>query len=656
MPTAVERMVRKLRVQSLATENDRELLEAFAHGGDEEAFAEIVRRHGPLVLGVCRRILGNVQDAEDAFQATFLVLAKKASSVAWRESVKNWLHGVACRIAMKARCKSIKRKQLDKNIERPIATAATPADAWSELRPILDQELQQIPSRYREVLILCYLEGKTRDEAAEQLGWSLGSVKGCLERGREMLRTRLAKRGIALSAALAAGLLSEATGSAAMITTSLQAATIQSAAHFAAGSMLTSPAVYLAQGALNAMLVAKIKSASFAMMLFFAATTALWGVSQMDGGNGTPLSVVQVAHGQEIRREQGKDGEKKKAADFFGMIKAIDLKQGTMAIQSLKDGDSNDVVFNLTSKDLKVESTLGEALKLADLTVGLRVHLELKDQDITSMKVENPRVPGSITSVDVEKRIIYARADRMNAEYSVARDAKFMINGQQVPLMKLPLEQRVFLTLSFDKKTVLAVTGNKIVQDGRRPAPEKDKERPGAEKGKGERPVERPGAIQGTIVDVDAAKSSFNFLMGRGDELSIQTITLGKDQKVSVQFDEKVVGEFGLAQLTKPLNATVVFAEDKKSVKSVTVSAPTMRAVIASIDVPAKKINVITEGRQEKTLSLSAHVVIRSGGSVIQAEKLTIANTNAILGLSLDRERVIGITIVPPTTRREGDR
>ena len=134
MPTAVERMMRKLRVQSLATENDRALLEAFAHGGDEEAFAEIVRRHGPLVLGVCRRILGNVQDAEDAFQATFLVLARKASSVAWRESIKNWLHGVACRIAMKARGKTIKRQQLARtSAHNP---PAPPADAWSELRPI----------------------------------------------------------------------------------------------------------------------------------------------------------------------------------------------------------------------------------------------------------------------------------------------------------------------------------------------------------------------------------------------------------------------------------------------------------------------------------------------------------------------------------------
>src|SRR5262245_35776222 len=140
MPSAVERMVRKIRVQSLTAEDDRALLEAFAHGGDEEAFAEIVRRHGPLVLGVCRRILGNVQDAEDAFQATFLVLARKASSVAWRESIKNWLHGVACRIAMKARGKSIKRQQLAKHIAPPQPATAGPVDAWNELRPILDQE------------------------------------------------------------------------------------------------------------------------------------------------------------------------------------------------------------------------------------------------------------------------------------------------------------------------------------------------------------------------------------------------------------------------------------------------------------------------------------------------------------------------------------
>jgi hypothetical protein len=154
-------------------------------------------------------------------------------------------------------------------------------------------------------------------------------------------------------------------------------------------------------------------------------------------------------------------------------------------------------------------------------------------------------------------------------------------------------------------------------------------------------------------VDFDVAKNTVHMLMGRGEELSLQTITLAKDQKIKVQFDERTVAEISVAQLTKPLNATVVMSEDKKSVKSVTVSAPTMRVSISSVDMTAKKVNVI-EGRQTKALALDANAVIRSGAAVIQAERV-VQGSNAILGLSLDRERVLGIVIVPPT-RRDGER
>jgi RNA polymerase sigma factor (sigma-70 family) len=641
MPTAVQQLVRKLRTQSLAAENDRALLEAFAHNGDEEAFAEIVRRHGPLVLGVCRRILGNVQDAEDAFQATFLVLARKAESVAWRESIKNWLHGVACRIAMKARTKAHKRRQKDITAAAQQPTAVTPAEAWNELRPLLDQELQQLPARYREVLILCYLEGKTRDEAAELLGQSPGSVKGCLERGRELLRTRLSKRGLALSAALAAGLLSEATASA--LTPALQSATVNAASQFVFGSALSSPAVYLAQGALHAMLIAKIKTIAFAMMFVFAATGAFWSANQLGGDGTAPIGVTQVARGQDVPREQR---EKKKSADFFGLIKAIDLKVGTLTVQSLRDGDTNDVKFNLERTDLKVESMLGQALKLDDLMPGLRVHLQLKDQDITSLTVENPTVPAFITSIDADKRTIAARAERMNAEYRVAADAKFTINGKAVRLPQVPLEQRVMLTLTFDKKTVLAVTANKIRQDV--PAPREGAKDPVRERA--------PQGIEGTIIEINPTTSSLSLLTGRNDNPAIQNITVTKEQKIKVQFDDRIVAEIPFAQLTKPLSATVTLADDKKTVTSVTVAAPMMRGVLKSIDTAAKKLVVITDGREEKTFAVEADVPIRNGRDQIRVERVTpAANVNVILGLSLDRQRVIGIVIAQPV-RRDGDR
>jgi RNA polymerase sigma factor (sigma-70 family) len=183
MPTGVERLVRNLRLASCqASLTDCDLLMAFADEGDERAFAEVVSRHGALVLGVCRRVLGNDADADDAFQATFLVLARKAGRLAWEASIKNWLHGVACRVALKARGQAQRRRHKEQEATlRTRREAPPPATAWDELRGVLDEELARLPARQRAVLVLCCLEGKTRDEAAEELGWPVGSVKGCLE-------------------------------------------------------------------------------------------------------------------------------------------------------------------------------------------------------------------------------------------------------------------------------------------------------------------------------------------------------------------------------------------------------------------------------------------------------------------------------------------
>src|ERR1700722_14445099 len=217
MANGLENLIAKTRIMGGVSKardrNDRQLLEEFA-GGDETAFTVLVDRYGGLVMGVCRRGLQHTQDAEDAFQATFMVLARKAGKVAWKESVANWLHGVACRIAFQVRREKARHQARGTAADEPAVNSPDPA--WSELKPVLDEEIDRLPARYRMPLILCCLEGKSRDEAAAQLGWSVGSVKGRLERGREILRSRLAKRGITLSAALAATLITAAGAQAAV--------------------------------------------------------------------------------------------------------------------------------------------------------------------------------------------------------------------------------------------------------------------------------------------------------------------------------------------------------------------------------------------------------------------------------------------------------
>jgi RNA polymerase sigma factor (sigma-70 family) len=194
--------------------SDEELLEKFL-GPDEPAsqaaFRVLVGRHGPMVLGVCRHVLDQIHDAEDAFQATFLVLARSAGSIRERRVLARWLYEVAYRIAIRARSRSVRRRMQEKEAAEMLAVGPRPESdpAWNELRPVLHDEVNRLPEKYRSAVVLCYLEGRTNEEAAAMLRWPVGTVKGRLSRARDLLRSRLTRRGLALSAAFLAVSLSK---------------------------------------------------------------------------------------------------------------------------------------------------------------------------------------------------------------------------------------------------------------------------------------------------------------------------------------------------------------------------------------------------------------------------------------------------------------
>jgi RNA polymerase sigma factor (sigma-70 family) len=181
---------------------DSELLNRFATSHDEGAFGILVMRHQPMVLGVCRRILNHSEDAEDACQATFLALARSARSVRQRDSLASWLYGVARRIALKSRLAAARTAARGGVVPARVQTDPVDDLTWREVLAVLDDELDRLSAQYRAPLVLCYLEGKTHDEAARQLGWTLGSLRGRLERGREKLGERLHRRGVSLPAVL----------------------------------------------------------------------------------------------------------------------------------------------------------------------------------------------------------------------------------------------------------------------------------------------------------------------------------------------------------------------------------------------------------------------------------------------------------------------
>jgi RNA polymerase sigma factor (sigma-70 family) len=223
---------RQLEAEAADALSDRALIQRFAAVGDEAAFAALVRRHGRMVLRVCRHVLGNAADAEDAFQATFLALARKAAAPAWQDSLAGWLHKVATRVALKDRRAACRRSAHEALADVPLPDATASDITLCEAQALLAEELNRLPDRLRIPLVLCYLEGMTQDQAARQTGWSLSTLKRRLRRGMDLLRGRLERRGVALSAVLSVGLLGDVEFTSAAV---LEAAT-RAGALFRAGA------------------------------------------------------------------------------------------------------------------------------------------------------------------------------------------------------------------------------------------------------------------------------------------------------------------------------------------------------------------------------------------------------------------------------------
>ncbi|OAI52843.1 hypothetical protein AYO44_16415 [Planctomycetaceae bacterium SCGC AG-212-F19] len=242
---------------------DEQLLEAFISRQDTGAFEELVRRHGPMVLRVCQRVLHHQQDAEDAFQATFIVLARKAKAIV-KGATASWLYGVAYRIALQTRERRGKHAS-EQPLDERTGPGVLPGDPCGdrEVRQVLYEELDRLPAKYRTPLVLCYLEGKSTQETAEQLGCPKGTVLAWLARGRDRLQSRLARRGLAFTGAALAVVLTQSAAAASvpagLATGTTKAAVLLAAGKAAGPGVLTAQAGALADAAVRAMFWAKMK-------------------------------------------------------------------------------------------------------------------------------------------------------------------------------------------------------------------------------------------------------------------------------------------------------------------------------------------------------------------------------------------------------------
>ncbi len=290
---------------------DGELLGQFIERRDEAALAALVQRHGPMVWGVCRRLLSH-HDAEDAFQAAFLVLVRKASSVSPRGMVGNWLYGVSHQTALQARRSAVRRRARETTVNRMPDPETLSLDPWAEVQPLLDQELSRLPENYRAVVVLCDLEGRTRKEAARQLRVPEGTVAGRLARARTMLAKRLAQRGVTLAGGALAAVLAQHAASAvvpaAVVSNTIGAATLVAAGQVAMAGVISVEVATLTEGVLKAMLISKLKAlVAIVLVLGFlttAATVLTYPMAAAEGDKPTHVK-ERLTASPEVKKEVG---------------------------------------------------------------------------------------------------------------------------------------------------------------------------------------------------------------------------------------------------------------------------------------------------------------------------------------------------------------
>jgi RNA polymerase sigma factor (sigma-70 family) len=286
-------VIRHLRRAAAITDNlelpDAELLGMFIARRDEGAFAALVRRHGPMVLAACRRIIGDQDEVDDAFQATFIVLARKAGSIVRQAPLANWLYGVACRCALEARTRMIRRNSTQKPLADFASPTVEPGDDNSEVLALLDRELNRLPEKLRVPVVLCELEGRGRKEVAKFLGIAEGTLSSRLAAARKTLAQRLARRGIAVSAAGIGLALSQGEAPAA-VSAALIDSTVAAAV---SGKTVPTGAAALVKGVVTAMFVQRLQRVAVALIIV-AAGSGLIAVG-VKGGKSADAKPIAIA-------------------------------------------------------------------------------------------------------------------------------------------------------------------------------------------------------------------------------------------------------------------------------------------------------------------------------------------------------------------------
>lgn len=457
---------------------DGQLLECFLAGREEAAFEVLVRRHGPMVLGVCRRVLHNIHDAEDAFQATFLVLVRKAASLLPREVLGNWLYGVAYHTALKARAATMKRRTREAQVKARSRCETLTEDTYQDWLPVLDQELSRLPDKYREAVVLCDLEGKTRREAAQQLGIPEGTLSGRLTTAHRKLAQRLAGHGVTLSAGAVASVLSQNAAWAGvplpLIASTSKAAALLATGKTAAGVVSVQVAA-LTESVMKAMLLAKLKAT--AAVLFVIGVVTLGGgalahrppadtrVAPPAVAADIPVTPL-VADQEPVREEaQAPRERRQQGPPITGTLQSVDAEKKTVTLR-ISNRQTGSVVKTLAVAADTVILRDGNPGRLSDLKPGGRLTVKSSPDQQTAVSISETgrTIVGQLKSVDAVQNTVTITVSggrdpvKKDVTYELVKDGKVTAGAREaevVSLKDLISGSTVQLTFSVDDETKL---------------------------------------------------------------------------------------------------------------------------------------------------------------------------------------------------------
>jgi RNA polymerase sigma factor (sigma-70 family) len=640
---------------------DAQLLDAFVRRRDQAAFELLVWRHASLVLGACQRLLHDRHDAEDAFQATFLVLIRKAGSLRRGESLGAWLHTVACRVARRARAREAKRT-CDTLRDEDFPDRETADNVlWRDLRPVLDEEVNRLPEKYRRPFVLCYLEGITNEQAARQLGCPKGTILSRLARGRERLRARLALRGLALSGGVLAALQVRTAEAAplALVSVIVKAA-IPFAAGNAAAGLVSARAAAWTQGVLNAMFLTKLKLVTAVALVMALAA----------GGAGllTPASQAGARPAQAEREKRPaasapaqRDG-RTGPSEVRGIIKALDADKRTITLslrQARRDESADEEKTFTLAKGVEVGigttfNRRGGAYregKLADLAPGAAAVLQMSadEKAVECILAEGPTVRGLIKSVDAGKGTLtvtarQGRRDEGDEEktYAVAKDAEIGLDDgrgrtfslKEAKLADLPAGAVVTLRLSADLKQAQSVV------------------------------AEGP-TVQGAVKAVDAGKRQITLstpAQGRGEAEGEQTYVVAAGAEVLLDDGKPrrflFSKEGKLAELPAGAVATLKLSPDQREVTSVRAEGPGVYGLLKAADAAKNRITVALRAPrgddpgEEKTFAVAPDARVLIDGKEGKLADLKVDDNGPPVGLKLSLDQKVAQTITVGGGRR----